>query len=361
MTVSCSSTLRVISSNGRACASWAWPRRQRRRSGRQPSFTRTSCSTPGPTSPTSSPKARPRGFCRRQSCRRMLSAGSHPGMARAAARSVRRRVHRKAHHSGKDLFVDDVNHPDDIRRADHRDEKPYLPFLAALSLADNPALHRGDPEDDQREAYRDGLVETLVEDGVAVSLRSLEGLESVEQQQVNDDQRPERVGHALDRLPVFPEPSLRRGIGRRQDRDAHQDDQEPRYQEGMPGEPAENAPGEVGRNGRSGRVRDSYQHEHDAVPAPQGREPPGSGYGNKRGNRHSQEEGYLTPGPEYVGLGICQAVLFVQREPAAGHEDPRDERGQPEQEQDQGLLLDNQGREYEVLAHPAIYGPGLRG
>ena len=39
------STLRVISSNGRASASWAWPRRQRRRCGGQPSFTRTSCSS----------------------------------------------------------------------------------------------------------------------------------------------------------------------------------------------------------------------------------------------------------------------------------------------------------------------------
>jgi hypothetical protein len=43
-------------------------------------------------------------------------------------------------------------------------------------------------------------------------------------------------------------------------------------------------------------------------------------------NRYRDEEADLAPCPEYVGLGVRQAVLLVQRQPAPGYEDQGDER-----------------------------------
>src|SRR6266550_742189 len=182
-------------------------------------------------------------------------------------------MNRKGEDSLEDLLVDDVSEPEDIQRSKRHDGKPYQQRPAYRPLLNDPAAHRRQPEHDQRDAYGDGLVEALVEDRVAISLRCAEGPEPVEQQQMKEDESPDDVGHPLQPLPVLPELALRRGVGGRQNGESQGDDEEPGEQEGVPGEPAEHPPSEVGGDGRGGGVCDTNDREPDAVPPPEWSDP----------------------------------------------------------------------------------------
>src|SRR6266516_7648667 len=163
----------------------------------------------------------------------------------------------------ENLLVDDEGEPEDVQHSERHDDKPYQPRPAFCPLLGDPAPHRRQPENDQRDADGDGLIEALVEDGVAIPVRCAEGLEPVKQQQVKEDESPDDVGHPLQPLPVLPEFALRRGVGRRQDREGQGDDEQPGQQEGVPGEPTQNTPGKLRGDSRGGRVSDTYDREPD--------------------------------------------------------------------------------------------------
>jgi hypothetical protein len=82
-----------------------------------------------------------------------------------------------------------------------------------------------------------------------------------------------RVSQISDRRPAvrclvtqrFP---LRWSIGRHQEREGQEDNEKTSHQENMTSEPAEYPSGEIRRDSCGGCVRDTYNREHDAVPAP---------------------------------------------------------------------------------------------
>src|SRR6266851_1676614 len=209
--------------------------------------------------------------------------------------SVGGRMHCDDLGSRKDLLVDDEDESDDIQHGKRREGKPYFPLLAGRPLLGDPAPNRRQPENDQRNADFNGLIDTLMENGITVPIRCAKGRESVEQQQVQDDHSPDNVCRRLQPFPVLPELPLRRSISRSQEREGQENYEESGHEEAMPGEPAEYTPGEVRRNSCCDRVRDAYNREHDAVPPPEGSDPPRSGQGDNRCNRHSYEEADLTP------------------------------------------------------------------
>src|SRR5262249_45775043 len=88
------------------------------------------------------------------------------------------------------------------------------------------------------------------------------------------------------------------------------------------------------------------------------RDPLLAGQRDDRRDADRDEEADLAAGAEHVGLGLGEHEVLVQREPAAQHEQQRDEGGQPQQEQDQRLLPDRPGREAEGLGPPGGF-PGL--
>src|SRR5215475_11634541 len=85
--------------------------------------------------------------------------------------------------------------------------KPAPPDRSWSSQSD-----RRPREKDQRSADGQNLVEALMENRITVTLRSVEGMESVEQPQVDDDQRPDDIGHLLHGLPVLTQHPLHRGV-----------------------------------------------------------------------------------------------------------------------------------------------------
>src|SRR5271170_723102 len=228
----CTST-RSAPSGYRGRSSWSW-------SGRTSTCARPRCATisgcPARSTGPPPPTATSAGTSR-------TSPGSAPtwpaacasrpawAASQRASRSVRRGTHGEGLGSGEDLLVQDEREAEDVERGHGRDGQPHLPLLAGRSRVGDPASHWRQPEDDQRDADGDGLVEALVEDGVAVSLRPAEGREVVEQQQVQDDERPEDVGRPLQPLPVPAQPPLRRRIGRDQEWYGHEDHEQPGQQE----------------------------------------------------------------------------------------------------------------------------------
>src|SRR3984885_8644670 len=267
--------------------------------------------------------------------------------------SVRWRIQRHDLEPGEDLLVDDEREGEQVQGGHRRNGAPYLPLLAGRALVGNPALHRRHPEQDQREADSPDLIKALVEHRVAVTLRPIEGMESVEQRQMEDDHAPDQVGQLLQLLPVRPELPLRRRVGREQDRHRYENDEEPGHQEGVPGEPAEDPARETGRDGSCGPVRDTDEREEDAVPPPERRIPPCSGQRDKRSYRDSYQESGLAARPQHVGFGKRQHVLGVQRQPPAQDEEPRDERGKAQEEQRDRPPLET-GQRRGLLGHPVV-------
>src|SRR5215468_5825549 len=82
--------------------------------------------------------------------------------------SVRRGIEREGHRAGEDLLVDDEAHRGDVEHDERREGRPYHPLSALRPVLGNPAPYRRQPENDQRDADRDRLVEAMVEDGHAV-------------------------------------------------------------------------------------------------------------------------------------------------------------------------------------------------
>src|SRR5215470_6016969 len=244
------------------------------------------------------------------------------------------------HGAGEDLLVDDEDHRGDVEQDERGEGSPHYPLPALGTQLGDPAPYRRQPENDQREADRDGPVEALVEDWVTVAVRRAEGLEPVEQQQVHDGEEPDDVRHPLQLLPVPSEFALGRGVGRGQHRQGQGDDEEPGQQEGVTGQPAEHSAGEVGGDGRGGRVRDAYDREPDAVPPPQGGDPLRPGQGDDRGDRQRYEQAEYAGAPQHIGFYQRQRVLGVHLYPGTHHEDDRDEHGETHEEQRYGPLLD---------------------
>src|SRR6202161_1024213 len=267
--------------------------------------------------------------------------------------SVRWRIQRHDLEPGEDLLVDDEREGEQVQGGHRRNGAPYLPLLAGRALVGNPAPHRRQPQQDQREADGQDLIKALVEHGVAVTLRPIEGMESVEQRQMEDDHAPDQVGQLLQLLPVRPELPLRRRVGREQARYRYQNDEEPGHQEGVPGETTEDPAGATGGDRSSGRVRDSDEREEDAVPPPERRIPPCSGQRDKRSYRDSYQEGGLAARPQHVGFGKRQHVLGVQRQPSAQDEEPRNEGGKAQEEQRDRPPLET-GQGCGLLGHPGV-------
>src|SRR5262249_37276838 len=165
-----------------------------------------------------------------------------------------------------------------------------------------------------------------------------------------DGEEPDDVRHPLQLLPVLPEFSLRRRVGRGQDRQGQRDDEEPGQQERVPGEPAEHTPGEVGRDGRGGRGRDTYDREPDAVPSPERSDPLRPGEGDQRGDRQGDVQAEDAACPQHVGFRIGQGALGVRQYPSARYEDDGDEHWEAHEEQRDRPLSDGNGREFVVLA-----------
>src|SRR5215467_4154301 len=152
--------------------------------------------------------------------------------------SVRRGCHRDDLVSGEELLVHDEREREEVQRDERHEGDPHLPLLACRPLVGNPASYRRQPQNHERKADGENLVEALVEDRITITLRPIEGVESVEQPQVNDDQRPECVRHTLHALPVLPECLLQPGIRGNHHWHGQKDDEEPGQKEGMPGDSA---------------------------------------------------------------------------------------------------------------------------
>jgi len=102
-------------------------------------------------------------------------------------------MQRYGHGSRKDLLIDDEGHRGDVEHRERRSGKPYQPLPALGSLLDDPTPHRRQPEDNQWDADRDGLIEALVEDGITIAVSGAERLEAIKQQQVKDDESPDLI------------------------------------------------------------------------------------------------------------------------------------------------------------------------
>src|SRR3984885_3056351 len=267
--------------------------------------------------------------------------------------SVRWRIQRQDLEPGEDLLVDDEREGEQVQGDHRREGAPYLPLLAGRALLGSPALHRRQPEQDQRAADGQDLIEALVEYGVSIALRPVEGMESVEQCQMKRDHAPEEVGQLLQLLPVRPELPLRWRVGRKQDRYRYQNDEEPGHQEGVPGEPTEDPARETGRDRSGGRVRDSDEREEDAIPSPQRRIPSRSGQRNQWSNRDGYQKGRFAARAQHVGFGKRQYVLDVQRQPSAQNEEPRNEGGKAQEEQRDRPPLET-GQGCGLLGHPGV-------